>query len=96
MININQNELEIVKNILKEFFKDSEIRVFGSRITDKVKPYSDLDLAIISKDPIDLKKMFKAKEAFVDSKLPFRGDLLDWQKIDENFRKIIENKYELL
>jgi hypothetical protein len=40
--------------------------------------------------------MFQTEEAFAESVLPFRVDLMDWHTISENFQKIIDQKYELI
>jgi predicted nucleotidyltransferase len=42
MLNIEPRHLEIVKAILSKY--NYEFYIFGSRITDKAKKFSDLDL----------------------------------------------------
>ena len=76
---------------------DAEFIVFGSRIYGTAKPWSDLDLAIKAKSPLDWKLLAEIKEAFQESELPFRVDILDWNDITESFCKAIEtNGYELM
>ncbi|NTU54516.1 MAG: nucleotidyltransferase domain-containing protein [Chlorobiaceae bacterium] len=97
MIDISQHELEVVRNILDRFMPDAEIFVFGSRIHGTAKPWSDLDLAITAKSAIDWMLLAEIKEAFQESGLSFRVDLLDWNDISPAFRKAIEtNGYEPL
>jgi len=96
MIDVSNNQLLIIKAILKKHFPTCEVRAFGSRVNGKSKPYSDLDLVVIGLEKIDLKKMFQAEEAFEESVLPFRIDLLDWYAITNSFRKIIEQNCEVL
>ncbi len=96
MINISEKELEIVKKILNKHFEKEEILIFGSRITEKIKPYSDLDITIKGESPIILRTLDRAKEDFEESELNFTVDLLDYWRIPESFRKIIDNKYEVL
>jgi hypothetical protein len=36
------------------------------------------------------------REAFEDSDLPFRVDVLDWRAIPESFRKVIESGFEVI
>ncbi len=54
--------------------------VFGSRIHGTAKPWSNLDLAIKPKSPLDWKLLAEIKEAFQESELPFRVVLrrLSW------------------
>lgn len=96
MIDLSVEELETVKNLLKEYVPGCEVRVFGSRVNGTTKPYSDLDLAIVAEDKIDNQQMSFLQEAFVESDLPFRVDLLDWAQISAEFREVIEKKFEVI
>lgn len=78
--------------ILKKFVPDCEVRAFGSRVQGTHKKYSDLDLALISDKSIPIRTMALLKEAFSESDLPFKVDLVDWAMISEEFRKVIEEK----
>jgi len=49
MLDLNQQEIEAVRNILNRFVPDAETILFGSTIHGTAKPWSDLDLAIKSK-----------------------------------------------
>jgi predicted nucleotidyltransferase len=93
MLDLTDSQLEIIKNILRKHIPDCEVRVFGSRLTNKAKNYSDLDLVAVGQTKIDRQKMIRLKEAFEESVLPFRVEILDWHKISENFKKIIEKNY---
>jgi predicted nucleotidyltransferase len=93
MLRIAETHLAIIKNILHLEIPDGEVRAFGSRLTEEARPYSDLDLVIISKKKLERKTMIRLKEAFEESSLPFRVDLLDWHRLSDNFKKIIQKKY---
>ena len=62
----------------------------------KSKKYSDLDLAIISEEPLDFLARDRLKEAFSESDLPWRVDLLDWATTSEDFREIIRKVYVVI
>lgn len=96
MINITESEREIILAILEKFVPDCEVRAFGSRVSGKVKAYSDLDLAIVGKGKLNNDLLFDMKELFQASELTFRIDLLDWHTVSPEFRKVIEAKYEVL
>lgn len=97
MIDISENNLKIVLDILKDFVPDCEVRVFGSRYKGNAKKYSDLDLAIVSKDNLDWEIIADMKEEFQESDLTFRVDVLDWNNIEDNFKNIIlESGYEVI
>ena len=93
MIDLSPNHLETVKRILTEHVPDCEVRAFGSRATWTAKDYSDLDLAVVGEDLLDRKALSRLKEAFQESDLPIRVDVLDWHGISESFRKVIERDY---
>ena len=90
MIDLNPHHLETVNAILAEHVPECEVRAFGSRATWTAKDYSDLDLAIVGKGPLDWKMLGHLKEAFEESNLPMRVDVLDWNSISENFRRAIK------
>ncbi|MBU1087127.1 MAG: nucleotidyltransferase domain-containing protein [Candidatus Omnitrophica bacterium] len=96
MIDVSAQDLKIIKQILKKYVSDYEIRAFGSRVTGKAKSYSDLDLVIVGKQKIERKLMVLLKEAFENSKLNFRVDIIDWQIISNSFREIIKSEFEII
>ena len=90
MIDLNPNHLATVERILTELVPECEVRAFGSRASWTSKDYSDLDLAVVGRGPLDWKTLGRLREAFEDSDLPMRVDVLDWHAISESFRKVIE------
>nr|WP_272930689.1 nucleotidyltransferase domain-containing protein [Acetobacter persici] len=82
--------------ILNEIVPDREVRVFGSRVTGKAKPFSDLDLAIIGNEPLSLGTRARLEEAFSESQLPWKVDIIDWLKIDTDFQNIIRKNWIIL
>ena len=89
-IDLNPNHLATVKSILAEHVPECEVRAFGSRATWTAKDYSDLDLAVVGEGPLDWRTLGRLKEAFEESDLPMRVDVLDWHAISDSFRKVIE------
>jgi predicted nucleotidyltransferase len=97
MLDLKPHVLEVVRNILNRFVPEAEIIVFGSRIQGTAKPWSDLDLAIKAESALDWKLLAEIKDAFQESELPFRVDVMDWNDITDAFRKAIEgNGYVIL
>lgn len=80
----------IVRSILQQHAAGHEVWAFGSRAKGTAKPYSDLDLAIITIEPLSLAQSAALADAFADSELPWRVDLVDWANTDLAFRRIIE------
>ena len=93
MIDLKPIDVATVHAILAEHVPECEVRAFGSRATWNAKDYSDLDLAVVSDGPLDWRTLGRLKEAFEESNLPMRVDVLDWHSISESFRKVIEQDY---
>lgn len=90
---VTDNELAIVREILQKYVPTYEVWAFGSRVNDNVKPYSDLDLAVITAEPLDLQTHADLVDAFSESDLPWKVDIVDWATTSDNFRQIILQKY---
>lgn len=90
MIQITDTERSIVKDIIKRYLPDIGIRAFGSRVHGTAKKWSDLDLVLMTKQMIPSQTMTLIKMDFSESDLPWRVDTLDWSRLDENFRSLIE------
>jgi predicted nucleotidyltransferase len=91
-LDLRPGELEIVLAILASQIPEYEVRAFGSRIRGTSTRVSDLDLVIMTEAPLSTLRRADLKEAFSESNLPFKVDVVDWAATGENFRKIIENQ----
>jgi type I restriction enzyme S subunit len=96
MIDVNPNHLETIKRILAGHVPECEVRAFGSRVTWTAKDYSDLDLTIVAPRQLEPDVRRRLKEAFEESDLPFRVDVIDWHAISKSFRKVIEKQYDVV
>ena len=93
-LKVEPKDLRIIQRILRTHVPGLEVWAFGSRVHgENLKPFSDLDLVIISPGPPASLQMLDLKEAFTESDLPFKVDLLDWSTLDESFRKKIAQSY---
>lgn len=89
-IDLNPHDLAEVQRILKEYAPQYEVWAFGSRVTWTAKAYSDLDLAIITDKPLSLGTLADLKNAFDESDLSIKVDLVDWATTGDAFREIIK------
>ncbi len=96
MIDVPEKHLETIKRILAKFAADCEVRAFGSRVAGTARDYSDLDLAIVGKDKIKRRAKMLLREAFEESDLPFRVEVMDYHAISDEFRAVIDKKYEII
>ncbi len=92
-IDIKPIELDIVRTILARHVPEREVRAFGSRVSGPAKKFSDLDLAVMGETSISSSILADLEEAFRESDLPFKVDVVEWATTKENFRRIIEREY---
>ena len=96
MIDLNPKHFETIQHILAKHVPGCEVRAFGSRVKWTAKDYSDLDLAVVGSNSLSLRQKRRLTEAFEESDLPIRVDVLDWHTISEEFKKIIAEEYEVI
>ena len=90
MIDISPEHKNAITQILDKYIPDRKVMVFGSRTSPASKPYADLDLAIMGDEPVELGTLALLKNAFAESDLSFRVDVLQWCRTSPEFRKVIE------
>jgi len=96
MIDLAPEQLAIVRRLLATHVPECEVRAFGSRVAWTAKAHSDLDLALVGQGKIATSKLRRLREAFEESGLSVRVDLIDWNAISPGFQKVIEPRYEVL
>ena len=96
MIDVTDEQLAMIQAILKRQVPDAEVRLFGSRADGSARRHSDLDLIVVGNAKCDRGTMNRLCEAFEDSDLPFRVEILDWHRLSESFRDTIGGNYTVL
>ncbi len=96
MIDVSPVHLEIILDILKIHVPTCQVRAFGSRYSGTARDYSDLDLAVVGRCKLTLLQLGNLREAFAESTLPYRVDVLDWLAISPEFQQVIEAGYEVI
>jgi len=89
LLDIRPDHLRMVLDILQKHVPQYEVWAFGSRAKWTAKDYSDLDLCIVSDQPLSFSLLGALAEDFSDSDLPWKVDVVDWATVSESFRKII-------
>lgn len=97
MIHVLPEHLDMIRRILKSHVPEWDIWVFGSRVHERnLKPYSDLDLAVMTEKPLDAPRYTCLQDAFSESDLPFKVDIVDWAATNAPFREVIGACHEVL
>ncbi len=93
MLHLSQNHLQCVRDILNQHIPNRIVYAFGSRVTAiHLKPHSDLDLCIMGDPTLSLTEYAVLREAFAESELPIRVDLVDWESLTPEFQNIIQTQ----
>jgi len=82
-------DLDRVLAILRCRIPNRSVWVFGSRANGKARKNSDLDLVVHGSEAIPNDVYRQLVEDFDESDLPIRVDLLDWNRIDNDFKPYI-------
>ena len=89
-LDLRPEHAKIVRDILAERLPAGvTVHVFGSRAKGTAKPYSDLDLALKGGDRLPLALIADLADAFSESDLPFKVDILDWRSAAASFQAVI-------
>ena len=96
MIDVSPKDLAAVRRILAAWVPDCEVYAFGSRVTGTARPHSDLDLVIVGSSKLDRDTMRRLEEAFEESDLPIRVDVVDWHRVSDAFRDVISRSYQVV
>lgn len=89
LLDVRPDHLKIVQDILGTHVPDREVWAFGSRVTGNATETSDLDLAVFGETPLDFETLAALRDAFSESRLPYKVDVVDWSTIGETFKNII-------
>jgi predicted nucleotidyltransferase len=89
-VDFGPDNLARIQSILGTLLQPSAtVWAFGSRATGTARRDSDLDLVIDIGSPLPRTLRHQLLDAFEASDLPYPVDLVDWQTISDDFRKLI-------
>ena len=96
MIDLQAKHLREVVEILSRYVPTFDVWAYGSRVKGTTKPWSDLDLVVMGPTRLESRQLLGLQEAFEESSLPFRVEILDWQAVSTEFQDIISSRYEVI
>jgi predicted nucleotidyltransferase len=91
-IQLAESEHHFIKQTLIKMLPNAKFYVFGSRAKGTARQYSDLDILVITEEAIPLSTLSALGEAFSESNLPFKVDIVDWHRITPEFRENINRE----
>ena len=96
MIDLSPLHRQMVEAILSRCIPDYEVKVFGSRAKGTAKSYSDLDLVVVGAAKLPTPVLYGLRDAFEESELPFRVEIVDWNRLTPEFKHAILSHSESL
>jgi predicted nucleotidyltransferase len=89
--------IDIVKQIvLKHIPKDNfAVFLFGSRAVGNAKPLSDIDIGILGTEPLPTLIKADLESDLEESIVPYKIDLIDFYKVDKDFKKEALNTIQI-
>lgn len=91
-IDLTADQHRLLLELIECHLPDTDIWAYGSRVTWNSRPQSDLDLVVFS-GPEQTGQVSDLREAFEESRLPFRVDVLVWDDLPESFQREIDARH---
>ncbi|WP_297205930.1 nucleotidyltransferase domain-containing protein [uncultured Brachyspira sp.] len=91
MISVPDDDMKIINKILSDNIEYGKVYVFGSRYKHTNKKFSDLDLAVDINRKMTINEIENLKYDFEESNLTYRVDIIDYNNISNDFKKIIDS-----
>lgn len=86
-----EEKISKLKLFLAEKLNPSKIILFGSRAKNKNQKFSDIDICLVGANKPDHSSLRKIKEQIDEILGIYSYDLIFWEEIDEDFKRIINN-----
>lgn len=90
---VSEKDKAWIAGVIHDELPQARVVFFGSRVKGNAEKYSDLDVAVRCLEKIPLDVLSRLNEVFAQSDLPYKVDLVDYQRVDKEFREIID-QYE--
>jgi len=86
---VQKNYLSMLKKLILLHLGNRDIQVilFGSHAKNTTHRYSDIDIALLSADPLPLGLISQLKEKIEQSIIPYSVDIIDLSQVDRELRE---------
>jgi predicted nucleotidyltransferase len=93
---VSHGHMQFLLGEIERHIPKATVWAFGSRVTGQHRPASDLDLAVHCDKETARTDLPRLNEALIESDLPFKVQLLDFDRLPENMQATIKTKYAVL
>ena len=91
-LDVRPDHLEWVQTLLKRIIPTATVWAFGSRAQGTARTTSDLDLCVDNHQALSFEILAALRDAFAESNLPYKVDVVDWHSMDPAFQALIQKK----
>jgi type I restriction enzyme S subunit len=91
-LDLEPRHLDEVRRILARHAPGARAWAFGSRTAGHAKRFSDLDVALEAENGVPIETLARLRDAFSESDLPIKVDIVDWNALDPEFRSAITRR----
>ncbi len=96
MIDLEEKDLDALKKIISDNINNCRVYIFGSRVKNTSWKYSDIDLLVAGEKSITPAERMNLNEAFDESDITVRVDIVDIHELSSEFRQLVEKEAVLL
>lgn len=86
----------LLRQVLNSVLPEARVVVFGSRVTGRARPHSDLDLLVLDPPRLSWQQRADLEDALEASELPFRTDVVEADNLATDLRERIESEAQPL
>lgn len=86
LFGLTKNQFALIKEAIISFAEIEKVLIFGSRATNKFRPSSDIDLAVIGEN-LNMEIVNTLASKLEDLPLPFMFDVLNYNQISNSSLK---------
>ncbi len=74
---------------------DYAVFIFGSRAGKEFYSNSDLDIGVLGEKSLPVDTLYKIKRLLYDSTIPYKIDLVDFNNVSDEFKRIAMQKIQV-
>ena len=95
-IAVSSEQLKYLLDEIQRYLPDATVWAFGSRVKGTHHPMSDLDLAVHCDKETAQKELPRLNERLIESDLPFKVQILDFDRLPEHMQENISADYVVI
>ena len=93
MINLESEYLKMLKDILNKNIPDFPVYLFGSRTTNTIKAFSDIDLIIMTNNNLPSDIVAQLTNEIDESNIPYKVDIVEWHLLSDSLKNSIQKQF---